>query len=147
MKRFAEMHFDNCPDGGQGRKRNLGDVEAFLEFGVKKARAPQRWLPPNKEFKRSLIESSSRTSAEALTVPVKGQDLEMLLEGLAFNEKHRLRLCVGLIRLFGLRTSELGDLRVDDRKLYVEQTKRNMQTLHKPKAPPKRGHWGRITRW
>jgi len=29
MKRFSEMHFDNCPAGGQGRKRNLGDVEAY----------------------------------------------------------------------------------------------------------------------
>ena len=138
MKRFAEMHFDNCPAGGQGRKRNLGDVEAFLEYAVKKAGAPQRWLPPDKEFKRTLIGSSTRTSAEALTVPVKGQDLEMLLEGLASNEKHGLRLCVGLIGLFGLRPSELGELTVDDGKLYVGQTKRNMQTLHKPKAPPRR---------
>ncbi len=54
MKRFAEIHFDNCPAGGQGRKRNLGDVEAFLEFAVKKAGTLQRWLPPDKEFKRSF---------------------------------------------------------------------------------------------
>ena len=138
MKRFAEMHFDNCPAGGQGRKRNLGDVEAFLEFAVKKAGAPQRWLPPDKEFKRTLIGSSTRTSAEALTVPLKEEDLEMLLDGLASNEKHGLRLCVGLVGLFGLRPSELGELTVDDGKLYVGQTKRNMQTLHKPKAPPRR---------
>ena len=138
MKRFAEMHFDNCPAGGQGRKRNLGDVEAFLEYAVKKAGAPQRWLPPDKEFKRTLIGSSTRTSAEALTVPLKEQDLEMLLDGLASNEKHGLRLCVGLVGLFGLRPSELGELTVDDGKLYVGQTKRNMQTLHKPKAPPRR---------
>ena len=138
MKSFAEMHFDNCPAGGQGRKRNLGDVEAFLEFAVKKAGAPQRWLPPDKEFKRNLIGSSSRTSAEALTVPVKGQDLEMLLEGLASNEKHSLRLAVGLVGLFGLRPSELGELTVEGGKLYVGTTKRNMQTLHKPKAPPRR---------
>ena len=78
MKRFAEMHFDNCPAGGQGRKRNLGDVEAFLEFAVKKAGAPQRWLPPDKEFKRTLIGSSFRTSSEALMAPLKREDLEML---------------------------------------------------------------------
>ena len=36
MKCFARMYFSNCPAGGQGRKRNLGDVEAFLEFAVKK---------------------------------------------------------------------------------------------------------------
>ena len=138
MKRFAEMHFDNCPAGGQGRKRNLGDVEAFLEFAVNKSGAPTRWLPPDKEFKRNLIGSSSRTSAEALTVPLKGQDLEILLEGLASNEKHSLRLAVGLVGLFGLRPSELGELTVEDGKLYVGSTKRNMQTLHKPKAPPRR---------
>ena len=71
MKRFAEMHFDNCPAGGQGRKRNLGDVEAFLEYAVKKTGAPQRWLPPDKEFKRTLIGSSTRTSAEELIVPTQ----------------------------------------------------------------------------
>ena len=54
MKRFAEMHFDNCPAGGQGRKRNLGDVEAFLEFAVKKAGAPPRGRPTDKEYKRNL---------------------------------------------------------------------------------------------
>ena len=73
-------------------EKNLGDVGAFLEFAVKQAGAPQEWLPPDKKYKRSLIGSSTRTSAEALTVLVKGQDLEMLLEGLASNEKHGLRL-------------------------------------------------------
>jgi len=86
------MHFDNCPDGGQGRKRNLGDVEAFLEFAVNKTGAPQIWLTPDKQFKRNLIGSFSRSSAEALTVPIKGYDLEMLIEGLASNEKYSLRL-------------------------------------------------------
>ena len=119
------------------QKKNLGELEAFLEFAVNKTGAPQRWLPPDKEFKRSLIGSSSRTSAEALTVPLKGQDLEMLLDGLASNEKHSLRLAVGLVGLFGLRPSELGELSVEDGKLYVGSTKRNMQTLHKPKAPPR----------
>ena len=90
MKRFAEMHFDNCPAGGQGRKRNLGDVEAFLEFAVKKAGAPQRWLPPHKEFKRTLIGSSTRTSAEALTVPLKEEDLEMLQYNFTKGKKRNL---------------------------------------------------------
>ena len=117
MKRLAEMHFDNCPAGGQGRKRNLGDVEAFLEYAVKKAGAPQRGLPPDKEFKINLIGSSTRTSAEALIVPLKEQVLEMLLMGLASNEKHGLRLVVGLVVLFGLRPSELGELTVEDRKV------------------------------
>ncbi len=33
----------------------------------------------------------------------------MLLEGLASNEKHGLRLCFGLIDLFGLPPSEPGE--------------------------------------
>jgi len=37
MKRFAGKHIDNCLAGGYVRKRNLGDVKAFLEFSVKKA--------------------------------------------------------------------------------------------------------------
>ena len=62
----------------------------------------------------------------------------MLLDGLASNGKHGLRLCFGLVGLFGLRPSDLGELTVEDGKLYVGQTKRNMQTLHKPKPPPRR---------
>ena len=73
-------------------EKNLGDIEAFLEYAVKKAGAPQRWLPPDKEFKRTLIGSSTRTSAKELTVPLKEQDLEMLLDVLTSNEKHWLKL-------------------------------------------------------
>ena len=34
LKRFAELHFSGMPSGGQGRKRNLGDVAAFLTYAV-----------------------------------------------------------------------------------------------------------------
>ena len=45
---------------------NLSEVEAFLELAVKKSGAPQRWLSLDKEYKRNLIGSYTRTSAEAL---------------------------------------------------------------------------------
>ena len=39
--------------------------------------------------------------------------------------------------LFGLRASELGKPTVEYGKSYARQTKRIMQTLHKPKAAPR----------
>ena len=32
MRRYAVLHFGDCPPGGQGRKRQLQDVSAFLLF-------------------------------------------------------------------------------------------------------------------
>ncbi len=41
-----------------------------------------------------------------------------------------------LIGLFGLGARKLGELSIDEGKLYVDHVKRNLQTLHKQKAPP-----------
>ena len=53
----------------------------------------------------------------------------MLLGALKKSDKHGLRMAVGLIGLFCLRTSELAVLRVEDGKLYVGHVKNNENTL------------------
>ena len=44
MRRYAAMHFANCPEGGQGRKRNLGDVEALIKSGCRTAERSRRTI-------------------------------------------------------------------------------------------------------
>ena len=33
--------------GGQGRRRNVGDIRAFLKWAVEEKGAPDRWFPIN----------------------------------------------------------------------------------------------------
>ena len=132
FRSYAEQHFDNCPAGGQGRKRHLGDVSAFLRFAVERGSAPKRWLPMEGAELKELIGSSDEIE-ENLTPPVKPDQLAALLDSLEADGKIELWLAVGLVGLFGLRPSELKVLRVEDGKLYVGTVKRNKESLGKKK--------------
>lgn len=139
LQRYAELFFADMAPGGQGRKRNLGDVCAFLTYAVKKAGKHQRWLPPDTEFKNELIGISGTTTEERLTPPVLPEPLAALLDQMEADGKHELRLATGLIALFGLRLSELAALTVKGDKLYVgSYVKRNAATLAQKPKPPRR---------
>ena len=138
LKRFAELHFTDMAPGGQGRKRNLGDVCAFLTYAVNKAGAPQRWLPPEKAFVNELIGVAATSTEERLTPPVKPADLAALLDQMEADGRHDLRLAVGLVALFGLRPAELAVLKVKGDKLYCGHVKRNAATLAQKAKPPRR---------
>jgi len=138
LKRYAELHFKGMASGGQGRKRDLGDVVAFLEYAVRKAGAPQRWLPPERAFINELIGVAATSTEERLTPPVKPDDLAALLDQMEADGKHELRLATGLIALFGLRLSELAALSVKDGRLYAGSfVKRNAATLAQKQKPPR----------
>ena len=138
LKRFAELHFSGMPSGGQGRKRNLGDVAAFLTYAVTKAGAPQRWLPPEKAFINELIGVAATSTEERLTPPVKPEELAALLDQMEADGRYDLRLATGLIALFGLRPAELAVLAVKGDKLYCGYVKRNAATLAQKAKPPRR---------
>ncbi len=138
LKRFAELHFAGMPSGGQGRKRNLGDVAAFLTYAVQKAGAPQRWLPPEKAYINELVGVAATSTEERLTPPVKPEELASLLDQMEADGRHDLRLATGLIALFGLRPAELAVLTVKGDKLYCGHVKRNAATLAQKAKPPRR---------
>ena len=138
FKRFAELHFAGMPSGGQGRKRNLGDVAAFLTYAVQKAGAPQRWLPPEKAYINELVGVAATSTEERLTPPVKPEELASLLDQMEADGRHDLRLATGLIALFGLRPAELAVLTVKGDKLYCGHVKRNAATLAQKAKPPRR---------
>ncbi len=140
LTQYSKDHFAKCPEGGEGRKRQLVDVIAFLRFAVEEKGAPDRFLPPSsdsrkmKELKRLLIGKSQQKS---LTVPLKGDQLEGLLESLKKNNKHSLYLAVGLVALYGLRPSELAVLEVRDSNLFVGHVKNNENSIGISKPPQK----------
>ena len=45
FKRFYDLHLINMSSGGQGRRRNVGDIRAFLKWAVEEKDSPDRWFP------------------------------------------------------------------------------------------------------
>jgi integrase len=127
MRAYAAQHFEDCPVGGVGRKRQLLDVAGLLRFAVNKAGAPDRWLPPPAEEIEALIGHADRHHEDS--VPIKPEQLAALLDALQEAGKEELHLAVSLVGLFGLRPAELGVLRVEEERMYVGNVKRNARTL------------------
>ena len=135
FRKYAQLFFDQSPAGGSGRKRALGDVAAFLKYGVERCGAPTRWLPLEGEELAELIGSHDKSSEEALTPPIKPDQLAGLLDQMEADGKYDLRLATALVGLYGLRPAELGALIYEDGNLRIGVIKRNSQTMGKTIAP------------
>ena len=138
MKKYAKLYFGEMKSGGEGRKRNLNDVSAFLKFAVQEKGKPTRYLPPQKSFIDELVGESETTRKAKLTPPLKPEQLAALLDQLEADGKPDLHLAVGLVGLYGLRPAELAVLQVvEDKdknlKLRVGQVKRNAKTMNRKK--------------
>ena len=135
MRAYAVQHFASCPAGGQGRKRHLGDVSAFLAYAVDRAGADTCWRPLEGEELEELIGTADNGAGEELTPPIKPEQLAALLDALEADGKPELRLAVALVGLYGLRPAELAALRVEEGRLKVGgAVKRNRRTMKKAKA-------------
>jgi integrase len=135
MQAYAAQHFGNCPEGGVGRKRHLGDVAALLRFAVKDHGAPLVWMPPEGTARDKFI-GEADTAHDLLTVPIKPNQLAGLLDALEADGRPDLRLAVALVGLFGLRPAELAVLKVNGNKLEVGSgVKRNPKTKNKKRKP------------
>lgn len=135
MRAYASRHFVETPEGGQGRKRHLVDVAAFLRFAVKERCVPAVWLPLEGTEREALIGSRDR-AGEELTVPIKPAQFSALLDALGRDAMEELRLAVALVGFFGLRPAELAVLKVQGRELRVGSgVKRNPRTKKTPRPP------------
>lgn len=127
MRAYAAQHFQDCPVGGVGRRRQLLDVVALLRFAVTRAGAADRWMPPSTELIAELIGDADRHHEDS--TPIKPEQLAALLDALQDAGRDDLHLAVSLVGLFGLRPAELGVLRVEEGRLYVGSVKRNIRTM------------------
>jgi len=119
MRAYAKAHFAQCPPGGAGRRRHLGDIGAFLRFAVDRHGAPSYWMPLAGEQLDELIGGTERRLNDELTPPVKPEALAELLDGIEGTGNQGLWMAVALVGCYGLRPCELGVLSVKDEKLYV----------------------------
>ncbi|QNI52466.1 phage integrase family protein [Synechococcus sp. RS9915] len=136
LKLYAQLFFSDMESGGEGRRRNIQSIVAFLRYAVDRAGAHQCWLPPEKSFTAELIGVSATSTQARLTPPIKSPDLAALLDQMEADGRHDLRLATALISLFGLRPAELALLSVKEGRLYAGAVKRNTASLaQKPKPP------------
>ncbi len=98
------------PAGGQGRKRALGDIAAFLEWAVNRQGLDMKWLSLDSEIVQELIGLKKFSEQIEATPPVKPEQFSWLLDKLKEKKLYELRPAYGLIGYFGLRLAELAVL-------------------------------------
>ena len=118
------------PAGSLGRRRNLKDAIAFLNFATSKCGMPLQYRPTGDELE-NLVGTPATDVADRKTPALKPDQVAMLLDGLLEEGKPRLYLAVGLVAYLGLRPSELATLRVVDGEATVVSTKRNHRDMRK----------------
>jgi integrase len=130
LRAYGRQHFDRCPPGGQGRKRQLLDVARFLRWAVERRGAPVCWMPPPPEHLAELVGVAAAHADP--TIPISPEALAGLLDHLEAT-RPELWLAVALIGCHGLRPAELGVLHPRGGRLYVGSVKRNSRTAAAPK--------------
>ena len=139
MRAYAKAHFAKCPAGGEGRKRHLGDLAAFLRFAVERHGVPRFWMPVCGEALDELIGATDRPIGDELTPPVKPDQLAGLLDAIEASGDQSIWMAVALVGCFGLRPSEVAVLKVNEGQLYVGGgVKRNPRSKKRLQAPKPR---------
>jgi integrase len=129
LRSYARQHFDHCPPGGQGRKRQILDCARFMRWAVERRGIPVCWAPPPADHLSELI--GARPTATEPSVPISPEALAGLLDHLEAN-RPELWLAVALVGCYGLRPAELGVLHPRGGLLYVGSVKRNARTAATP---------------
>ena len=76
FKRFYDLHLINMPSVGQGRRRNIGDIRAFLKWAVEEKGLPDRWFPINTKAASKYIGVVPKGQKKRCTKPISTRDLE-----------------------------------------------------------------------
>jgi len=133
FRKYAELHFgESMPKGGMGRKRDMGDIRAFLNWAVlEKKYLAMEWLPITPRQCRKYIGAVSKNSTKTkVRQPISTRDLEMLLEALERDKEYEMRGLVILYSVFGIRPCEIAKLEIKDGVAQVTTLKQNEKTMY-----------------
>lgn len=142
MRLYAKTHWENNPrstPGGVGRKRDFGDIEAFLTWAVGKGYLGNEWRPLDDDAQALLIGDNDEPST--LTPPVKSHQLANLLDQMLADGRNDLWLAVAIVGTCGLRPAELAailSVEEDAEGVFItigSTVKRNKQTIANKKPP------------
>jgi hypothetical protein len=126
MRRYAALHFAECPPGGQ-------DVSAFLLICCEELGFPARWMPLSTAKRQELVGSppTNGKKKKQPTVPLKPDDFQWLLERMVADGKSELSLMTKMLGYFGLREGEICLLDIDESgDVYVGgELKRDIRAL------------------
>jgi len=132
FKNYADLFFDrNMPKGGEGRKRNMGDLRAFLNWAVlEKKYLGVEWLPLTaKQYAKYVGAVPKGRKKNRTREPILTADFEMLLEALKRENKHGLRAICVLSGVYGIRISEIANMKIKDGKVEIITLKQNVKTM------------------
>ena len=129
FKRFYDLHLINMTSGGQGRRRNIGDIRAFLKWAVEEKGAPDRWFPINTKAANKYIGVVSKGQKKRGTTPISTRDLELLLESLEHDKEHGMRAICILSAVYGIRVSEIAHMEIKDGVVQVTTLKQNAKNM------------------
>ena len=132
FKNYADLFFDrNMPKGGEGRKRNMGDLRAFLNWAVlEKKYLGVEWLPLTaKQYAKYVGAVPKGRKKNRTREPILTADFEMLLEALKRENKHGLRAICVLSGVYGIRVSEIANMKIKDGKVEITTLKQNVKTM------------------
>ena len=107
-KNYTNLFFDrSMPKGGVGRKRNMGDLRAFLNWCVLERKyLGVEWLPlTSKQYSKYVGAVPKGRKKRTARQPISTADIEMLLEALKRENKHGLRAICVLSAVYGIRIS------------------------------------------
>ena len=124
FKNYADLFFNrHMPKGGVGRKRNMGDLRAFLNWAVlEKKYLGVEWLPLTaKQYAKYVGAVPKGRKKNRTREPILTADFEMLLEALKRENKLGLRAICVLSGVYGIRISEIANMKIKDGKVEEAQ--------------------------
>ena len=133
FKNYADLFFNRAmPKGGVGRKRDMGDLRAFLNWTVlEKKYLGVEWLPlTSKQYAKYVGSVPKGKKKKKSREPIMTADFEMLLEALKRENKHGLRAICVLSGVYGIRISEIAGMKIKNGIVEITTLKQNEKTMN-----------------
>ena len=133
FKHYADLFFNRTmPKGGVGRKRNMGDLRAFLNWAVlEKKYLGVEWLPlTSKQYAKYVGSVPKGRKKREARQPISTPHIEMLLEALKRENQHGLRAICVLSAVYGIRISEIAGMKIKDGIVEITTLKQNEKTMN-----------------
>ena len=132
FKTYAQLFFNKTmPKGGVGRKRDMGDLRAFLNWTVlEKKYLSLEWLPlTSKQYSKYVGSVPKGKKKKKARQPISTEHIQLLCEVLKRDNKLGLRAIVILSAVYGIRISEIAKAEFNKGKVEITTLKQNVKTM------------------